>query len=181
MYQGLEHAPATCVPAAVDLYERAISLGAMAKVYGLGGLRIGWVALRDRGLFTQMAAFKDWTTICNSAPSEYLATVALRHHDELRARTRSLLRENLSHLEAFCARHAGRFAWSPPGGGTTMFLELRTGSASAFCADVVERAGIMLVPSTVFDAGDSYIRVGYGRRNLPEALAQLDLHIARGS
>jgi hypothetical protein len=32
----------------------------------------------------------------------------------------------------------------------------------------------LLLPSTVFDAGDDRLRIGYARQNLPEALAALD-------
>ena len=48
MYRLLEPAPDSRLPAAVDLYERAVSLGGMSKAFGLAGLRIGWVVARDR-------------------------------------------------------------------------------------------------------------------------------------
>lgn len=170
VYRGLERDPAERAPAACDLYERAVSLGAMAKVYGLAGLRIGWVATADAALLDEMAAFKDYLTICNSAPAELLAELALRHHDRLVARTRATLDRNLALLERFFLRHADRFAWSPPRAGTTAFVGLRDGSATEFCADLVERAGVLLLPSSLFDAGDGHFRLGYGRANLPDAL-----------
>ena len=48
VYRGLEHDAADRLPAACDVYERAISLNTVSKSYGLPGLRIGWVACRDR-------------------------------------------------------------------------------------------------------------------------------------
>ena len=48
VYRELEHDPADRLPAACDLYERALSLGSMSKTYGLPGLRLGWLASRDR-------------------------------------------------------------------------------------------------------------------------------------
>ena len=39
--------------------------------------RIGWLATRDRDLLARCAAFKDYTTICSSAPSEVLALIGL--------------------------------------------------------------------------------------------------------
>ena len=47
VYRGLEYDQALRLPAAVDLYERAISLGVMSKTFALAGLRIGWIATRD--------------------------------------------------------------------------------------------------------------------------------------
>jgi aspartate/methionine/tyrosine aminotransferase len=178
VYRGLEIDPATRAPAACDLYERAVSLGAMAKVYGLAGLRIGWAAIADATLFDEMAAFKDYLTICNSAPSELLSEVALRHHDRLVARTRATLDGNLALLDRFFQRHAERFDWIRPRAGTTALVGLRDGSATAFCADLVERAGVLLLPSSLFDAGDRHFRLGYGRANLPDALAALDGYLA---
>ena len=78
VYRGLELDRSEQLPAFADLNDRAVSLGVMSKAYGLAGLRIGWIATRNHQLFQELAAFKDYTTICNSAPSEFLATVALR-------------------------------------------------------------------------------------------------------
>jgi hypothetical protein len=50
VYRELEHDPAALLPAAVDLYEHAISLGSMSKTYGLPGLRLGWLASQDHRL-----------------------------------------------------------------------------------------------------------------------------------
>jgi len=41
-------------------------------------LRIGWIATKNRELYQSMASANDYTTICNSAPSEFLAEIALR-------------------------------------------------------------------------------------------------------
>ena len=87
VYRGLEYDPADRLPAACDAYENAVSLGVMSKSFGLAGLRIGWVASKNREILAAMAGFKDYTTICNSAPSEYLATLALRHRDAVVGRT----------------------------------------------------------------------------------------------
>ena len=79
VYPELEHDPASRCLAACDQYERAVSLGSISKSYGLPGLRIGWIATRDAGLRDAVATLKDYTTICASAPSEFLTALALRH------------------------------------------------------------------------------------------------------
>ena len=71
--------PPTRLPAACDLYERAISLGTVSKAHGLPGLRIGWLACRDPALLERIRELKLYTTICSSAPSELLVALALRH------------------------------------------------------------------------------------------------------
>ncbi len=48
VYRGVERRPEMMLPQVADLYERGISLGVMSKSYGLPGIRVGWVACRDR-------------------------------------------------------------------------------------------------------------------------------------
>ncbi|MEO6836310.1 MAG: aminotransferase class I/II-fold pyridoxal phosphate-dependent enzyme [Candidatus Tumulicola sp.] len=174
VYRGSERAAGDRHAAVCDLYERGVSLGGMAKVYGLPGLRIGWIAARDRSLYERMAAFKDYLTICSSAPSEFLANVALRHGESLIDRVRRIAVRNLDLLDGFFARRSTLFEWRRPPAGTTAFPRYLAGSAEKFCSDLVARAGVLLLPSTAFDAGDERVRIGYGRANLPDALAALD-------
>ncbi|RZW12693.1 MAG: aminotransferase class I/II-fold pyridoxal phosphate-dependent enzyme, partial [Desulfobulbaceae bacterium] len=76
VYRLVEGDPSTRLPQAVDLYEKALSLNVMSKAYGLPGLRIGWIASKDKLLLTKMESYKHYLTICNSAPSERLAIIA---------------------------------------------------------------------------------------------------------
>jgi aspartate/methionine/tyrosine aminotransferase len=177
VYRGLER-EAERIPAVCDLYERGVSLGSLAKVYGLAGLRIGWVATKDRALYEAMATIKDYLTICNSAPSELLAGVALRNREPLIERVRRITIENLDRLDAFFARRAESFEWARPRAGTTAFPRYLGGSSQAFCSRLVQRAGVLLLPSRLFDAGDERMRFGYARASLPEALRALEAFIA---
>src|SRR5437660_4160006 len=83
VYRELEHDPRMRLPAACEVYEHAFSLGSMSKTYGLPGLRLGWLVSRDADLLQRCLDFKYYTTICSSAPSEFLTALALRHRGEL--------------------------------------------------------------------------------------------------
>jgi len=175
VYRGLEHDPAHQQPALCDLSEQAVSLGVLSKTYGMAGLRIGWIATRDLAIYAAMASFKDYTTICNSAPSELLATIALRHRESIVTRNLDLIRHNLDLLDAFFASHSDRFEWYRPKAGPIAFPRL-TGDAPAasFCAQLVEEAGVLLLPGDLIDpAAAGHFRIGFGRRNMPDALEQL--------
>ena len=91
VYRELEHDVADRLPAAVDLYDRAISLGSMSKTYGLPGLRLGWLASRDSDALARIVSLKHYTTICSSAPSELLSALALRHRDVFADRSRAIV------------------------------------------------------------------------------------------
>src|SRR3954469_13160713 len=108
VYRLLEH-DAPRLAAAADCSERAISLGVMSKSFALAGLRIGWISTQDAALRRRIAALKDYTTICSSAPSEVLSLIALRAKDRVIARARSIIDANLPVLDSFFARSADRF------------------------------------------------------------------------
>ncbi len=73
----------------------------MSKSYGLPGLRIGWLAARDRGLLLLCERYKHFLSICNSAPSEVLAEIALAAREPILARNRGIVRQNLALLGDF--------------------------------------------------------------------------------
>ncbi len=55
VYRESEYDPASRLPAACDYGEHAISLGVTSKTYGLAGLRIGWIATKNRKIYEKMA------------------------------------------------------------------------------------------------------------------------------
>jgi aspartate/methionine/tyrosine aminotransferase len=179
VYRELEHDPSDRLPAACDLYERAVSLGSISKTYGLPGLRIGWLASRDPALKTALAELKDYTTICSSAPSELLVALALRHRQTLADRNLELVKRNLPLLDDFLHRHADVFEWVKPTASPIGFPRVQApgGDVDEMCRRLAE-AGVLLLPGTVYDQPD-HVRVGFGRANLPEALEVLEVQLKR--
>ncbi|KDR26219.1 MULTISPECIES: hypothetical protein [Caballeronia] len=56
-------------------------------------------------------------------------------------------------------------------------MRLKRESAERFCAELLERTGVLLLPSTLVDHGDEHVRLGFGRRNMPEVLAIVDAYL----
>jgi aspartate/methionine/tyrosine aminotransferase len=180
MYRLLEHDPRDRLPSAADLYDRAIALSGMSKTFGLAGLRLGWLVCRDQSMLHEIAGYKDYTTICSSAPSEILALLALRAKEPIIARNLRIVQDNLALLDPFFARHQHRFAWIRPRAGTIAFPRLLGGrSASDFCAELREGPGILLLPGEVYEDAGNHFRVGFGRANMPEALGKLEEWLAK--
>ena len=151
VYRGVELDPARTLPQAADLSETAVSLNVMSKAYGLPGLRIGWLACRDRELLARLERRKHYTSICNAGPSEALATIALRNGEALRARTRATLAENLPLFDGFFAEWEELFEWEPPAGGCVCFPRyLGDDGVEAFCRELLEEAGVVLLPAGIF-------------------------------
>lgn len=179
VYRESEYDPTERLPAAVDYGPHAISLGVTSKTYGLAGLRIGWVATKNRDLYNKMASLKDYTTICNSAPSEYLAEVALRNRQRLIDRNLGIIKHNLSVVDELFAHHPSLFTWTRPKAGSMGFPKLLQGNVEAFCDDLVKKAGVLLLPGSVYDDSHNHFRLGLGRRNLPQAVQRLEEYLSQ--
>jgi len=173
VYRLLEFDEASRLPAAVDLDSRAVSVGVMSKAFGLAGLRIGWIAIRDAQLRSRILTLKDYTSVCASAPSEVLATAALRARHRLVARCRDIVTTNLRHVEAF-VDSTDLVEWTRPTGGTVGFPRLAAPwPIEEFVEELVAKHGVLLLPGTVFDDTTNRFRIGLGRRTLPQALDRI--------
>ena len=181
VYRGLEHDPADQLPTGTDAATRGISLGVMSKSFALPGLRIGWLATHDRELLDRVARFKDYTTICSAAPSEILAIIALRARDRVLARSRAIVARNLEHLDGFFDDWADRFTWVRPRAGSIGYPRLTVPGVRIddWTAELVEAEGVLLLPGSQFGHPGNHFRIGFGRENLPEALARLDAFARR--
>jgi aspartate/methionine/tyrosine aminotransferase len=178
VYRGLEPKSVERLPAACDLDETATSLGVLSKTAGLPGLRVGWVATRNQALLQRMRELKDYTTICCAAPSELLATVALKHHDWLAERSRALVAQNTALFSERARAFSGLLAWVPPVAGPVAFPQWTgPGTVEALCERAVREQGVLLVPGAMFGRAQ-HVRVGLGRANLAQALDHFEAVLA---
>ncbi len=188
MYRLLEPTDAVRLPAAVDRYEKALSLTGLSKAFGLAGLRLGWLVTHEASMLDRIGAFKDYTTICAPAPSELLALMGLRMREKILARNRERVQRNIKTARAFFERHQEEMAWAPPQAGTISFPRLldpapggaarRWKGAEDFCARVLRDTGVLLLPSTVYGYNDSHFRVGLGRDDAAFGFEVLDTYLS---
>jgi aspartate/methionine/tyrosine aminotransferase len=184
VYRGLELDPATRLPQAADLSPTAVSLNVLSKAYGLPGLRVGWLASRDRDLLRVLEKHKHYTSICNAGPSEFLGTVALRAQERIWARNRGIIAENLPQFDAFFARHPELFRWRHPDGSCVAFPQyLGTDGVETFCRELLEGEGVLLLPASLYTSRlgptpTDRFRIGVGRRDPGPALQAMDRYLA---
>lgn len=173
MYRFLEYDQKDRLPSACEVYDKAISLFGMSKTFGMAGARIGWVITKDQNLYAKMATFKDYTTICSSAPSELLSIIALRAKTKIISKHLTRIQRNIELLDNFFEEYKNEFEWVRPKAGTICFPRLKGDMTTLdFCQKIVKEANIMLLPSMVYDYGDRHFRLGFGRENFPEALGK---------
>lgn len=174
MYRGLVAEGVELLAPVSDLYEKGISLWGTSKSFGLAGLRTGWLVCQDKDFLQKVVAYKDYLSICNSAPAEILSLIAVNHMDRFLHENQAKIRQNTLLFEEFSQSQPIVARFVRPNAGSTTFVELNIeGTALAFCDDLVKKHGIMVVPGEMFDWPGKYIRIGFGRRNFPEVLARL--------
>ena len=170
VYRGLEYHGTAVLPSAYSQYEKAISLGVMSKSLGLPGLRIGWTATQDSVLTERLAAFKDYTTICNAGPSEFLSILALKNAQKLLDRNQNIVKHNLSLLDDFFSRNSSLLSWERPKAGAIGFPKWSQEPTTDFYQALAQAYGVLLLPGQYYGFSDQYFRLGFGRKNMPEAL-----------
>lgn len=176
VYRQLELDEAKRVPQVADAYEKGLSLNVMSKAYGLPGLRIGWIAAQDTDALQRFERYKHYLSICNSAPSERLAQIALGVRHQLLDRIRALMSDNLLKLEVFFAQYPALFEWQRPDGGCIAFPRFTgRGSVETLCQGLVQEAGVLLLPSSIYRSElmptpTDRFRIGFGRTGIDAGL-----------
>jgi aspartate/methionine/tyrosine aminotransferase len=179
VYRGLERRPDLQLPQAAEVYERGLSLNVMSKAYGLPGLRVGWIACRDRALLARMEHIKHYLSICNAHPSEHLAVIALKARERILARNLALIDSNLDSVNAFFGEFAELFDWQVPDGGCIAFPRYKgKDGVETFCKRLAEEIGVVLLPASIYQSAltptpTERFRIGFGRSYVPEGLAAM--------
>lgn len=178
MYWQLAHQPQDVLPAVCDVYENGVSLWGMAKSFGLGGVRIGWLASQNKDILLKVESFKDYLSICSSAPSEILSTIALNHKTHFINPNVEKIKKNIGVFTDFVDRNKDFFDFPMPNSGSTAFVRLKTKEKTLdFAEKVVRDTGIMLLPAETFEYGTQHVRIGFGRENMPEILDIFETYI----
>jgi len=185
VYRLLELDGSKRIVQAADAYEKGLSLNVMSKAYGLPGLRIGWIACQDKELLLRLERYKHYLSICNSAPSERLAVIALGVREKILAKNLALMRRNIAKLDSFFADYSKLFDWSHPDGSCIAYPKFTgRGGVDAFCADLVEDSGVLLLPASIYTSElmatpEGHFRIGFGRKGIEEGLSAFRDYLER--
>lgn len=175
VYRYLEIDEHDRLPSIADAYEKGLALNAMTKAFGLAGLRIGWLATQDADLIQEVGSYKLYTSICNSAPSEILALIALRAKDIILKRNREIMLSNLEILDSFMKRYQKLLSWDRPQSGTLAVVKLLLPvPIEKFTEELVEKMGVLIMPGSVFELPGNFFRIGFGKKNMTHALEHFE-------
>jgi N-succinyldiaminopimelate aminotransferase len=160
VYDG-RHVPLATLP---GMAERTLTISSLGKTFSVTGWKTGW-AVGPRELVAATRTAKQYLTFAGGTPFQHAGAVALGLGDEVYAALARDLRDKRDHL---CAGldAAGLEVLRPAG---TYFANVdckRDGAA--FCRELVERAGVVAIPTSVFyddeEAGRSLVRFAFCKR-----------------
>lgn len=177
MYFGLVHSGTPEISSAADTSKRTIVLSGLSKTHGLPGLRTGWLVIQNEVLRKNIINWKFYTSICASAPSEFLALAAWKVRNQLRDRSITQIENNLVFADSFFARWPDLFIWRKPRAGSIALVGMDVPSVTDFAAHLAKKAGVLILPATTLGSDDQHMRMGFGRAAFGEALEKFEAYL----
>jgi aspartate/methionine/tyrosine aminotransferase len=157
---------------AFHLGQEFVITNSLTKVYGLSGLRCGWV-LAEPELARRMWLLNDLFGVNQAHPAERISVIAFQNFEKIRSWSRALLEKNRQLLNTFLATRRD-LEVKPLEFGTVIFPKLLTGPVDKFCQLFREKYEGTVVPGSFFEMPDHF-RLGISGESsaLAASLAQL--------
>jgi aspartate/methionine/tyrosine aminotransferase len=157
---------------AVHLGDHFVATSSLTKVYGLSGLRCGWI-LAEPDLAERMWRLNELFGVAQAHPAERLGCLALARLGEVAAGTRERLERNRALANAFFGSREDLEA-APMAHGITAFPRLRSGRVDELYALLIQKYDTSIVPGRWFEMPDHF-RIGIGGATgmVEEGLARL--------
>ncbi|MBI4547118.1 MAG: aminotransferase class I/II-fold pyridoxal phosphate-dependent enzyme [Ignavibacteriae bacterium] len=138
-----------------------VTTNSLTKVYGLSGLRCGWV-LADPDLIRTMWRLNDLFTVIPSHPSERLSVIALDNFEHIADWARNILTASQAIFNSWLQTQAHVHV-IPPNFGTVIFPCLKSGSVDELSSLVQEKYSTAIVPGRFFEM-PNFFRIGLGHQ-----------------
>lgn len=137
-------------------YDKIITTSSLSKAYGLSGIRVGWIATRDRKMYDQFIRYRLFSTSCCSQLDELVATEVLspRCRPGILQKHLQIAHKNIAAIDAFMNKYPKQADWVRPTAGGTGFVRFkdpRTGLPRddvEFCRRLVEDKGVLVAPGS---------------------------------
>jgi aspartate/methionine/tyrosine aminotransferase len=180
VFSGIWYGDTPPVPSAITIDRTATVIGSLSKVYGLSGLRIGWL-VGARSLIERCTSLRHYTTLTPPVIVQELAALALQNKDKLLDRTRRIAEQNRTRAVAWLRERQHQFDWIEPQGGLLMLVRLKARvNTEALVRDLADVEKVSIVPCpTTFDMREGYVRIGLGTdpTRFAEGLKRIDRYL----
>lgn len=152
------------LPTAASLSPKAISVESLSKSYGLPGIRIGWLATKDKSLKEFFLAAKEQVSICNSVVDEKIALSVLRRKDRFMDNIKQHIQTKFKIITAWMNTQTD-LEWTQPEGGVVCFPKIKSSiniNLKDFYRILNQKYETFVGPGHWFEMDDRYFRIGYG-------------------
>ena len=163
VYQGAEHRGKR-TPSLFGRHEKVFVTASLSKAFGLPGLRLGWVVAPSEDVASQLWAYSDYTTICPSALSDWLATIALQPEvrQRLESRTHGIVNRNWGILKSWMDSYENVFEYVAPLAAAICFPRARLPMSTLdFVRRLLNEKSVLVTPGEFFGV-PGHLRLGYG-------------------
>ena len=147
---------------AATLGPQFITTASLTKVYGLSGLRCGWV-LCETELAEVMRRLHDLFGAMGSVPSDTLGVSAFRQLAKLAARTRAIVEPNARLVHQFLSEHEAWLDCVVPPRSMIVFPSLKKQADSQPLHDLLRQVETSIVPGKFFE-NPRHFRLGFAIR-----------------
>ena len=167
VYRGAER-DGVLTATAWGRYDRVVVTSGLSKVFGLPGLRLGWV-VAPPALCDELWGRRDFTTIAPAALSDRIARLALAPDRRIRLRARAQRRvaDHYGLVRDWIAATDAGLAHVPPDAGAIVFVGYPHAIGSEeLVTRLRETASVLVAPGAYFGL-DGYLRIGFGEGEAP--------------
>lgn len=163
MYSGVWLPSSNPIPSALTFDSGAIVIAGLSKVFGLGGLRIGWL-IGPKNFIKKCKEWRFYTTLAPPAVLQELGEIAVRNRAAILQRTQRAVQQNYEMALRWLDDRKGDFETVVPDAGQLMLIRLKRDiDTEQFARELAAKASVLLIPcTTCFDMPKGYLRLGLG-------------------
>lgn len=132
----------------------------MSKIFSLAGLRMGWIATRDKDVIQQLHERRDYDTISCGVLDDMLASLALANREAIFARNREILVKNRELLDNWVQKTEGVHYIKPAAGTTALVYYDKDIPSYELCVRLIKEKGLLFTPGSCFEL-EHCVRIGY--------------------
>lgn len=151
-------------PVAASLSDRVISVSSLSKTYGLPGIRLGWIACRNKALMETFLAAKEQIYICNSVLDEEIGYQFMNRKAEFFPAIKAEIKAKRKILGDWFAAQAD-LEWVEPQAGVACFPRIARPEhydVEKFYRVLNETYGTYVGPGHWFEMPRYFFRIGFG-------------------
>ncbi len=144
-----------------QLSDRFLSTGSLTKVYGFGGLRVGWV-IGPPDLLRPMKELSLYLEVDGALPAQETGREVLAQRERFRRRAIDVSARGRAVVDEWLATRTD-VDWIPPAGGISGFLHLQNvPDTAAFAERLRADHGVNVAEGEYFDQ-PGWVRICWGR------------------